>query len=70
MSADIPPLARVCVEASVSRIIGRDFSDNPFDSLNAPHQHYCWAWAWRYTDQLLERVVEQEVASWLEDEAA
>jgi hypothetical protein len=70
VSADITPLARVCVEASVSRVIGRELTDNPYDSLNAPQQHSCWAWAWRYTDHLLERVVEQEVAGWVEDEAA
>ncbi len=70
MSAEIAPLARVCVEASVSRVIGRDIDANPYDSSNAPTHFYCWRWARRYADQLLERVVEHEVAGWLEDEAA
>ena len=70
MSAAIPPLCRVVCEAAVSRVIGRDLTDNPFDNLNAPEQHDVWKFAWRYTDALLEHVIDHELACWLEDEAA
>ena len=64
---DLPPLARVVVEAAVARFVGRPLDENPFDSIHGESQHYAWTWAWRYADQLIDRVGAEEAARWLED---
>jgi hypothetical protein len=70
VTADIPPLAHIAVEAAVCRVIGRELDDNPFDQLRAREQHRCWRWSWRYCDELLARVLAHEVGRSLEGEEA
>ena len=66
---DLPPLARVVVEAAVSRLLGCPLEENPFDSTHGASQHAAWRWAWRYTDVLLDSVDPADVARWLEEAA-
>jgi hypothetical protein len=70
VTAELPPIARVVVEAAVARFVGRPFEENPFDSIHGEAQHEAWSWAWRYADVLLERVAAHEAARWLGEEAA
>ncbi len=44
VSVELPPIARVVVEAAVARFVGRPFEENPYDSIHGEAQHHAWAW--------------------------